>query len=151
MQFSQNCWFLMKLLHCQSKHGFSSDKTPSIDCGEDNRKYQCDAYLCVTNSGKPHATCVSSLLPAAIMLSLAFSILPRINYVSTRVRPLWLCLLQLSGLQQTKLSVKLSHYLFYKTFYHIVLQNNNNNHEDDIVIMIVLVQTCQSIITMQKN
>ena len=141
----------MKLLNCKSKHGVSSDKPSIIDYGEDDRKHPCDACLLVTNSVKTHDVVVSCFLSPAIMLSLAFSILPRINYVSTRVRPLWLCLLQLSGLQQTKLSVKLSHYLFYKTFYHIVLQNNNNNHEDDIVIMIVLVQTCQSIITMQKN
>ena len=51
----------MKLLDLQSKKDASFDKTPKIDCDEDNRKSLCNGYLLVTNKGKPHDTIVSYL------------------------------------------------------------------------------------------
>ena len=115
----------MKLLHLQSKHGLSSDKTPNMYCGEDNRKYPCNGYLLVTNSGQPHDTVVYCLPPATRILSLAFGVLLTINYIhvfySHQMLTLKLYLPQLSGSKQTKLSIKTSHHLLYKTFYHRTL------------------------------
>ena len=70
------------LLHSQSKHGDSSDKTPSIDCGEDNMKHPYDGCLLFTSSGKTCDVVIPYLLPAARILSLALGILLAINTVS---------------------------------------------------------------------